>query len=366
MKRYLGWEPARSWTVITVNAHPPTSVLLAFPFVGLDFPTAFLIWNLLSLLALGISILLLAKGLGIPISWSAIFSLVTISVLCNPLIEQLRQGQLNLVLLALITGVWACDRSGRQRTAGILLGTASAIKLFPALLVFYFLLRRRRQLAAWAIGTFVGFTAATAWILGREAYRSYVVEVVPLVQSFRGGWDNSSLIGYWTRLFDTSPNRDLHLWPMQPLWENPGLAWIASAVSIGLIIAAAGWLDRPKRARDPDSPFALAVTATLLVTPIVWEHYFVMLVPSLAIAWWRLPNTWQARGLFASIVCGLWLPPQLVWRLIGLGARTAGPLDALGLLSFQFYSLLALFFLIASELHHMGRSAGSNCDHRQT
>ena len=87
-----------------MNAHPPSSVLLAFPFASLDFPTAFFAWNILSLFALAVSLWLLARGLNIPISGPAVLAVATTLLLSNPLIEQLRQGQLNLILLALLTG----------------------------------------------------------------------------------------------------------------------------------------------------------------------------------------------------------------------------------------------------------------------
>jgi hypothetical protein len=64
------------------------------------------------------------------------------------------------------------------------------------------------------------------------------------------------------------------------------------------------------------------------------------------------------------IVISLWLPRQLVWRLLELGARMAGPLDTLGLLSYPFYSLLALFLLMAWELNHVPAAIASTRDQR--
>jgi hypothetical protein len=69
---YLGITVARDPAAVVVNAHPPTSVLLALPFAGLDFSTAFLAWNLFSLAALAASLWLVKTQLDIPIAtWSA-------------------------------------------------------------------------------------------------------------------------------------------------------------------------------------------------------------------------------------------------------------------------------------------------------
>ena len=48
-RRYVGRNVDGSGGVVLINAHPPTSVLLALPLAGLDFETAFLVWNLASL-----------------------------------------------------------------------------------------------------------------------------------------------------------------------------------------------------------------------------------------------------------------------------------------------------------------------------
>src|SRR5271166_4993459 len=57
---YLGYVNPKGEDMLDLNAHPPASVLLCLPFAALDYSTAFLLWNLLSLAALVASIYLLA------------------------------------------------------------------------------------------------------------------------------------------------------------------------------------------------------------------------------------------------------------------------------------------------------------------
>ncbi len=54
--RYLGVRLSDRRSHVVVNAHPPTSVLLAIPVARMDFPRAFLTWNLASLAALAASL----------------------------------------------------------------------------------------------------------------------------------------------------------------------------------------------------------------------------------------------------------------------------------------------------------------------
>ena len=99
-----------------------------------------------------------------------------------------------------------------------------------------------------------------------------------------------------------------------------------------------------------DLTFALAVTAMLLVSPICWEHYLLMLLVPLAVVWVQLPATRLARTLFSLILVAFWVGYPLVWTAFGLNGRVATPVDSLGAISYQFYALLAFFGLILMEL----------------
>src|SRR5579862_7648073 len=69
VRRQLGLYvvPADEASFNATNAHPPTSVLLFLPLAVLDYPDAFLLWNLLSLLCLAISFVLVVRELPYPL-----------------------------------------------------------------------------------------------------------------------------------------------------------------------------------------------------------------------------------------------------------------------------------------------------------
>src|SRR5262249_11951472 len=126
-----------------VNAHPPTAVLLALPFGWIDYRTAHLVWNILCVALLIVSIQLMIRQLSIRFHALDLLWLVPLLLLCTPFLLHLYLGQLNLLLLALIVATWSAERSDRPILAGFFLGTATAIKLFPGLLLLYFVLQRR-------------------------------------------------------------------------------------------------------------------------------------------------------------------------------------------------------------------------------
>jgi hypothetical protein len=359
------------------NAHPPTSVLLALPVAGFDYPRAQSIWNLAMIPAFVLSFLLLGVRLSLPPSairyplsaqddggqrrglWDGLpgltFSpwvLLPASVLllyCDPLRVQIFHGQLNLLLLLLILLCWALDRSGRPGWAGAVLGAATAIKLFPGFLFLYFVCRRQwRSVLAGAISAVV-LTGITLLVEGADAYRTYLTKAVPSLEQFQSFWLNDSVLGFWMRMFDPSETA-----LVSPLHRAPWLARSGAALTNLLLVAVLipiVW--RARSRRQCDSAFALCITAMLLVSPIAWSHYFVLLLLPIAWLWLELPSRGVARWVFRAVLLLVWLPPGWIFYLlmrVPLSARLdrvppATPMQNLTVLNLSFYALLLLFLL---------------------
>jgi hypothetical protein len=358
--RYLSLRTLRpQHLLVKVNAHPPTSVLLALPVALLHYPDAVFVWNLTSLGMLGISLFAIWRGFGIPFSLWWLFPLITSLLICSPLITEIICGQLNLVILLLLTGTWAADRSGRPLLAGVALGTATTIKLFPGFLFFYFIFRGQwRSLLAGMI-TVALLTGLTATVLGLEVYRTYIDDVLPRVSEFRGGWRNASLTGFWIKLFDPPANEIR----VQPLWRSAAIARLGTIATCAPILMALAWIVRRAATRtEQDLAFGLALTAMLLVSPIVWDHYLLLLPIPITAIWRGLPRSCAARMLFAAILGAFWSSPALVQNLMipgGFARGIADPLHTVTLLSYQCYALVALFGLGVVEAVRYGRCATS-------
>ncbi len=268
--RYLGGRLDEQRSTVVVNAHPPASVLLALPSPGSSSPlpsspgTSFPSprWR---------------QAFGLCRSSSRFPSAVSLwlrSWRCSCFairFEHCRLGQLTLILLLLVTGAWAAERSGRPLLAGLLFGTATAVKLFPGFLLIYSALRGRWRVVTAGLVTIGGLLALTTATLGFEAHRTYFATVLPSIQWFRVGWDNNSLWGFWSRLFDPAPEhvRDRSL--TEPLIYSPTLAVALSLVSSAAATAVLAWaVRRDASGRKSNLTFALAVVAMLLVSPICW------------------------------------------------------------------------------------------------
>src|ERR1041385_2978084 len=94
LPRYLGYPVDETMSLLSgVNAHPPTSVVLALPLAHLDYSDALLAWNLLSLPALMASLWIVQRQLRIPCSLLSLFPAVFLILACNSLRQQNNYGQ---------------------------------------------------------------------------------------------------------------------------------------------------------------------------------------------------------------------------------------------------------------------------------
>lgn len=356
LEKYLGLASnPNDRFFIEINAHPPTAVLLGMPFAGLRFTDAFALWNVLSLLFLAASVGLIVRQLALPFSIWDLLAAITILLLCYPFWHQMVHGQLNLLLLLLLTGAWTADRNARPHWAGTLAAVATAIKLFPGFIFVYFLLRREWRAVRTGLIVLAGTTVLTAHILGPDAYRSYFLEVLPRTCHWRSEWSNLSLSGIWFKLFGAAVQGA----PMeiQPLVHAPALALVGVCITLLVVTAILALRARQLRPeQDWDLLYALTMIGMLLVSPITWDHYLLLLVLPVAVLWQRLPRGGIGREAVVLLLAVLSIKVWLVVEhgLILLDAAHLAnnshrwlvtPLETVTALSVPCYALVGLFVL---------------------
>ena len=100
----------------------------------------------------------------------------------------------------------------------------------------------------------------------------------------------------------------------------------------------------------------------LLITPVCWEHYLLLLALPLALVWAGLGQSNLQRFTFLVLIAAVWVGPSELWRACGLDVRARWP-DFLDVpprtyvihrplfpplvLSVHFYALLALYVWLA-------------------
>lgn len=327
---------------IEYNAHPPTSVLLALPLAWLNYSDAVLVWNIIAVGSFLAAMIIVVRELSVPPR--RLLPILALLAFCHPIYGNIYQSQLTLPLILLVTAMWTLERSNWSRAAGLLLGTAAAIKLFPAYLAVYYIARRRWQTVLAAVLSFLVLTLATAFLLGTDTYCDYLSIVLPNQTKFRSFTYNLSIAGFWHKLFapvaDTGPVEPLCFSPMLARWGT-----LVSSLAVSAIVALQAYLARTAAQRD--FAFSAAITAMLLISPVTWDFSLpLLLVPIATIthrAW-----TGRAHCIIAALLTTLtidWIPQNLLTELCQK-SRSGSILPwtfTLGAASLKFYSLIIIF-----------------------
>jgi Glycosyltransferase family 87 len=361
--------------VLPCNAHPPTSILAVLPLALFDYPEGGTLWNIVGLVSLVTSLALIFRELGVQVPAWSIFPALTIGSMCNPVYSQVLLGQWNAQLLLLLTLAWAAERRGQLGLAALWIGTAAAIKIFPLLLLGYFAVRRQWKALAVALVWVIVLTGATALVVGRGAYRDYFSRVLPGLERWQQGWNNASILSFWLKNFRGA---ELYGLFVEPPFKSRWLASVGPALSYALVLAI--FLACTRRIPHDDSArgsisqdlqFSMATVAMLLLTPICWDHYLLLLALPLALIWMSIDSSGAARMLFLILVAALWADPLTLWRLAGVDVIAQWP-DYLNVppktyvirrpffapifLSIHFYATVILYAWLAVLIHRERRS----------
>jgi len=337
-RRYLNYIPDRASVFVRMNGHPPAAVLVGLPLGRLPYSTAFLIWNLASLVLLALTAGLVMRHEFGRAPWYYWLPMGA-ALASNSFLQHVLMGQLSVLIGLLLAATALAECRGRSIAAGLLLGTAGALKLFPLLLLIYFAINRRYVAILATIAAFAAWNGAAAAVLGWEAFDHYVRYAMPEVLRYRDYWTNFSITGIWFKLFDGTSGHAL------PIVHNQLIAQFGAWTSIGLVmfLTAAAVFRARRDSAARTSSLALLITATTLVSPVTWDHYFLLLIWPAARLVARLTDDDPLRRLAVAAVAVLWMNPVVPYTFGTRPGEPALPWQTLSFVSWPFYALLATF-----------------------
>jgi hypothetical protein len=297
------------------NLSPPPAMLLMVPLGLWSYTSAYSIWTIFSILCGLASVVCLGSTLGRGNGRVVPTLVLGILLLAHfPTFVNVQLGQVALVLLLLLSIVWVAARGGRDTAAGIALGLALTMKLFVALLLLYFLVRRRWRLVAWSAATLLLTTTAGLLVFGLASFREYL-SALETVTWFASNW-NASFLGFFTRILGGSEN--------VPLVDVPGLAHALSYALSLVGVLGLVWLSWP-RGGEPlpaafDLGFGLSLALMLLVSPLGWIYYLPLMLIALAGAWrvsgslkWALVVAWILSIIPTPVLQAVEVNDPLSW-----------------------------------------------------
>jgi Glycosyltransferase family 87 len=234
--------------------------------------------------------------------------IVWLTLLSGPLYYSVRIGNTtHMLLLPLIV---AFDRlvSGRQTTAGVLLAGSALLKPPLALFLPYFLVRRHFRAAFVMAACAAVAIAASIAMFGVELHRFWFREFVLQQGSGPiGAYNVQSVNGFLAHLLMRGHLRDWY-----PIAVGPGFKMLSAGLTLVLLAAVTigCWHAGPPRSeRARRAELWLVLCLTVLIAPISWTHYYVLLlIPIAALVPEFASLDWRTRAALAAGIVLIALP----------------------------------------------------------
>jgi alpha-1,2-mannosyltransferase len=318
--------------VIPHATNPPPLVWLFAPLTALSPWAAYLVWvglQGLSLLALlwGVRCLL---GDRLPVdAWLMLSALTFVS---EPVYTHFRDGQVQLLLAALILAAYAQQRRGWHLGAVALITLTGMLKLFPLALVPWFVWQaspRWPGRACYALEA-VGLASLMVALTGLQAWRDFATYALPIIQAYLVDHPTNYSVTAWVSAVARASGVPATLAALVG-WLRLGT--LAGFFGIGLAYAAG------LRQRDePELPFALLSIAMVVGSPTAWAHYLVLLIAPLTLVGTVLWPRLSVLGRGSLIGVGLLV------MTVGTERMVSSPYDWLNILLWHapLYALLGL------------------------
>jgi hypothetical protein len=260
--------------------YPPTLAILIQPALLVSPHVGALIW-----LALNVGLLIAAIGL---LLWKSNLrdhrmraGLLLLPVVFTPTLMSLYLGQVNVMVFVLIALAYLTFVNKRPYSSGVLLAVAAWIKLWPVVLIAYFVWKREWKVVSAAILGLLLVGLLTFTFIGAEQTISFFTDRLPEIsQGTQPDLDhlNQSIPGVFAKMF--APSSDY----VTPLIQSPTLAKQGSRIAVLLLIVTTiilcSW-PIPLKDRDQFSTeFTLVVIAAMLITGRLFESNLILLLPA--------------------------------------------------------------------------------------
>jgi hypothetical protein len=250
---------------------PPFYGMLFVPFVTMDGLTVLLGHRIMNTLLIVATALIWLRIWRIPfVSLSAAGLLIVFNF--RPLADTLAYGQIDLVLLFLLTlALWAL-RSGRDTAAGALVALGALFKIYPILLLAFFVVKGHwRALIGFVVGMAVCNGIAIA-VIGWDEHLIYLTQVLPNIGGTTSWVENQTISGFLARLTDSPRSATIY--------QNELVRLLGTFLSAVVSLAVCMLTLRPT-SRDSTGyalQYGMFLLLMVLASPAAWMHYETLLV----------------------------------------------------------------------------------------
>lgn len=324
------------------GTNPPPLLWLFAPLTLLSPRPAFVAWVVVQAVSLCALLWMTRCFLRDRLSPRGWFFVCAAAVASTTVYWHFYYSQVQLLLAALVLAGYGCHRAGKSTAACLLVTSAGLIKLYPLVLLPWFVWSGRGRVRH-RIGRIILvllFGAVVVVMTGIGLWHDFFTLGLGLVTDLAvNSTINFSLPSLLTNL-------DYAAYGFTPPASVAHASWLAG-VSVGLICILLAYLSCYLSSSDPEIEFCLLSVAMLAGSITTWPHYFVFLIFPMAVVALRVaahPSGSQLLG-FALLM--------IVFTNLGIpgGASLDRHIYLKILVNYlPLYGLLALGIFLAKEL----------------
>lgn len=254
------------------NAYPPFVAFFLVPIALLPFRPALLLFSIIAALAQGAGVwaFFADQERSTRRDFTLAGLLITFSFF--PVYYAFYMGQIEGLLFLCVALVLYFARRGRPWWAGFFIALAALIKLFPAVLILYFAVKRQFKPVVAAVVSSIVLGAISLTVCHPSLYINYILEVLPRQAEGGAHYRNQGMGGFFARLLTDNEF-------VNPLANRPELArGLGALAGVIVLLAALYVIGRRREARSGDLEFGMCMVATVLALSKSWEVYGVFLL----------------------------------------------------------------------------------------
>jgi hypothetical protein len=250
---------------------PPFYGMLFVPFVTMDGLTVLLGHRIMNTVLIVATALIWLRMWRLPlVSLSAASLLILFNF--RPLADTLAYGQIDLVLLFLLTlALWAL-RNGRNGAAGALVALGTLFKIYPVLLLAFFVVKGHWRALIGFVAAMAVYNGVAIAVIGWNEHLTYLTQVLPNIGGTTSWVENQTISGFLARLTDSPRSATIY--------QNEMVRLLGTLISGVAALAACVLALRPT-SRDSTGyalQYGLFLLLMVLASPAAWMHYETLLI----------------------------------------------------------------------------------------
>jgi len=297
--------------------YPPLTGYLFIPLLGFSFMQAGYIWYYINIFLLAAAVLIFIDSQKCNNRIFLFALAMAVLSTAHPAVRTLTAGQLNMLLLFLLAIAWWAYSRKMDWLCGAMLALGTMIKLFPGLLIVYFIWKKKWKVALWAIVIFQALLIySVLFIADWEVHTSFYNNILKHMGYGKSTWaefsktfhidiENQAPSAVWYRLLTWNKYT-------RGIIDSPMTAKIMSILTALAVFGISLFTSRKKTDHSDETEiieYSIFLTAAMLIPSIMWDHYLILLlIPSIALGayWYRhpevLPWGWIVLGLCWGVI----------------------------------------------------------------